>query len=122
MKRRNPLVILFAVVVLIGAVYFAADYAARLSLARRLDIEPSWSSFSGYFETHFEVGMKRKDVVDAAIMTNGYYVIPQYLGDERYCDLFIFTVGPFGAERGGRWAVCYDENDIVISVDHLLYH
>jgi len=101
-------------ILIVGGVWYVLDIQSRSSLAAKLEIEPSWSSFEKYVETHFEVGMTRTEVIKQAEMIGPFSVEPFFSG-MKYCEEYSFRVGPLGTSRGGRWWICY-ENDVVVSV------
>jgi hypothetical protein len=99
-----------------GGAWLVLDLKARKSIAEKLDIEADWSSFESYIQTSFEPGMSRKEVLKRAETISPFVINPFFIGDE-YCEAFYFTVGPFRTSRGGRWDICYNENDVVIHIE-----
>ena len=96
----------------VSGVWYTLDLQARNSLSAELHIEPSWKSFEKYIETHFNIGMTRFEVLKQAEEIGPYTLDPYFLGEE-YCEALYFKVGPLRTVRGGRWDICYDENEIV---------
>jgi hypothetical protein len=103
----------------VGSVWYMSDLQARNAMAGRLNIESSWQSLENYIEAHFSVGMTRDEVLkqaDEIGLSNINFV---FIG-QMYCETYSFSLGPFLAARGGRWEICYDQNENVISVERVL--
>jgi hypothetical protein len=113
------LIFALAQVICIGGIWYIKDLNARKEISTRLEIEPSWKSLEKYIETHFEVGMSRNEVLKQADEV-GFVNINYFFIGEMYCEVFSFSVGPFNSDRGGRWSLCYDQNDTVIKIERKL--
>lgn len=126
MKRNSPkivrilwmlLVLNFVEIVFIGATWFVLERRAINTVADHLNIEPRWSSFDSYMDEQFQIGMTRKEIILVAREIGRYNIVPLFdeqNGEEIYCDIFSFGLGPFRLRRGNPWVICYDEDNIVI--------
>ena len=102
-----------------GVWWYVSDLDARTAMSSMLNIAPSWRSLEEHIETSLEVGMTRDEVLEQADKV-GYVNINYFFIGERYCEVYSFSVGPFNSTRGGRWGLCYDQNDKVISIEQML--
>jgi hypothetical protein len=125
LQKLLPLLMIFDLVQVLfvggiwSGIWYKNDLDARKEIAERLQIEPSWQSLEYYIETHFVGGMTRADIVKQAEEI-GYENINIYFLGEIYCEVYSFSVGPFSSPRGGRWSICYDEDENVISIERVL--
>jgi hypothetical protein len=103
----------------IGVVWYISDTHARLTVSERLDIVPNWQILSEYIQKQFSVGMSRTDILMQAQRIGRVNMSYYFIGN-MYCEVFSFRVGPFDAERGGRWRICYNDSNIAIKVEQAL--
>jgi hypothetical protein len=104
----------------LGLGYYLLDLQARSNISTRLGIEPNWDSLRYYIPDHITVGMSRIDVIEESEKIGAFVIVPVII-HVKYCEDYIYNVGPLHSSRGGRWDICYDNNDIVTSVEEFLY-
>ncbi len=102
-----------------GLGYYLLDLQARSSIASRLGIEPNWDSLRNYIPEHIKVGMNRIDVIRESENIGAFVILPVII-NIKYCEDYIYNVGPLDSSRGGRWDVCYDKNFVVTTVEEYL--
>ena len=107
-------------VLCIGGIWSINDLWARNELGKKLGIESNWQSLEKYIKTHFELGMTRDEVIRQAEEIGLFFTSPYFIGAD-YCELYVFNVGPFESSRGGRWDICYNQDNIVIRVEQYRY-
>jgi hypothetical protein len=104
----------------LGLGYYLLDLQARSNISSRLGIESNWDSLRSYIPEHIKVGMNRIDVIRESENIGAFVIVPVII-NVKYCEDYIYNVGPLHSSRGGRWDICYDNNNIVTSVEEFLY-
>jgi hypothetical protein len=112
------LVVHIVELIVVAGVWYGLDFQARTALSHRLGIGNQGYDFTEYVLANFKPGMTRRQVIEQGDIIGTYSMKPYFI-ENKYCEKWVFNVGPFDTMVGLPWSICYDENGIVISMKGL---
>jgi hypothetical protein len=101
-------------------VWLALDRSAQASVANRLGTEVSWSAIEDHIASQFQIGVARPNILEAAAKIGAFRIRPFRLGNQ-YCEAYYFKIGPFYTDRAGPWSLCFNDDEVVTSVERYWY-
>ncbi|MCC6191226.1 MAG: hypothetical protein IT318_19565 [Anaerolineales bacterium] len=114
-------IILHCIELAIGVgIWIALDRRAAASVAGKIGTDASWSSIESYIAEQFTIGTSRAQLLEQAAMIGVFRIRPFFIGPQ-YCEAYYFLLGPFLTNRAGPWSICFDDDDIVTSVERFYF-